>query len=139
MAKYKHVDMSDDDPGPRADPTFKLESMEFALNGKGLRLVTSTLRDSRLGAGAVSFIVLAGMAGCGIGAGALALWVGMGSVGCMVSAAVGAVVSLLVIIVIFRTMTRDQGPAVDSVPEARPALKEAGKKRKTRKKRKKRR
>ncbi|KUN35736.1 hypothetical protein AQJ30_23915 [Streptomyces longwoodensis] len=139
MAKYKHVDMSDDDPGPGADPTLKLESVEFALNGKGLRFVTSSFRDSRLGAGAVSFIVLAGMAGCGIGAGALALWVGMGSVGCMVSAAVGAVASLLVIIVIFRTMTRDQGPAVDYMPGPKPSLKEADKKRKTGKKRKKRR
>jgi len=139
MAKYKHVDLSDEEPGPRADPTIKLETLNFTLSHKGVSFGTSTHRDSRLGAGAVSLIVLAGVLGCGVGAGALAFWVGMGAAGCMISTAVGAAVSLVVTAAIFRTKTRGQGAAVDYTPETRPPVNGPGKKRKTGKKRKKRR
>ncbi|MFJ3644464.1 hypothetical protein [Streptomyces murinus] len=139
MAKHKHEDFSDEEPGPRADPVFKLETLVFTLGHKGMSIGTSTHRDSRLGAGAVSFIVLAGVLGGGVIAGALAFWVGVGSAGCMISAAVGVVISLVVTASIFRARTRGKGAAVDHTPETRPPVHKPGKKRKADKKRKKRR
>ncbi|MFJ1673232.1 hypothetical protein ACIOK4_44205 [Streptomyces bottropensis] len=137
MAKRKHVDLSNEEPGLRADPV--MESLNFEVTPKRVTIGTSTHGDSRLSAGGVSLIILAGVLACGVGAGLLAFWVGMGPVGCMVSAAVGAVVALVVTAAIFRTKTRSQGTAVDYTPETRPPVVRASRKPKAGKKRKKRR
>ncbi|MEU5335642.1 hypothetical protein AB0G51_20270 [Streptomyces asoensis] len=137
MARRKHTDLSNEEPGLRADPV--METLNIKVTPTAVTFGTSTHRDSRLSAGAVSLIVLAGVLGCGAGAGALAFWVGMGATGCMISAAVGAAVSLVVTAAIFRTKTRGQGAALDYTPETRPPVSGPGKKRKAGKKRKKRR
>ncbi|MFG2276065.1 hypothetical protein ACGFNY_40685 [Streptomyces chartreusis] len=137
MKKRKHVDLSNEEPGLRADPV--METMNLELSPKRVVIGTSTHRDSHLGAGAVSLMVLAGVLGCTVSAGALAFWVGMGPVACMLSAAAAAIVALVVTAVIFKTKKRSHDTSADYTPETRPPVKRRSPKAKTRKRRRKRR
>ncbi|WGD45156.1 hypothetical protein [Streptomyces cathayae] len=111
MARRKHVDLSNEEPGLRAEPVITgLETMDLEVSPKRLRLLTAMRHDSRLGAGAVSLLLLAAILGCSAGIGALAHWVGVGPVGCMIAAGVAAVVAIGMIIFVFTSKGTDRAP-----------------------------
>jgi hypothetical protein len=122
------VDLSNEEPGLRADPVMTgLETMDFEVSSKRLRLLTSMRHDSRLGAGAVSLLVLIAIFGCAAGIGALANWVGLGPVGCMIAAGVAAFAAVGVIVFVFATngasRTPETRPPVSGPVHARKGLK----------------
>ncbi|MFJ9250297.1 hypothetical protein [Streptomyces sp. NPDC101776] len=137
MGKRKHVDLSNEEPTPRADPV--METLSIEVGPKRVVVGTSTHRDSHLGVSAASLTASTGVLGTAVGAGALAFWVGMGPVGCMVCAAVGAFVALVVVFFVFKAKTHGSGAAVDYTPETRPPVNKSGPKGKAGKKGKKRR
>lgn len=134
MAKRKHIDLSNEETGPRADSAIP-DIFGLEVSHKGVRVGTSTHRDSHLGASAASLTVSTGVLGCAVGAGALAFWVGMEPSGCMVSAAIGAVVALVVAFFVFKEMAHRNPTTADHTPETRPPVKKSGPKGKASKKR----
>ncbi|WP_369265261.1 hypothetical protein, partial [Streptomyces sp. R35] len=122
-------------PGLRADPVITLETMDLEVSPKRLRLLTAMRHDSRLGAGAVSLLILAAILGCAASIGALANWVGVGPMGCMIAAGAAAVVAIGVIIFVFTSKGANHAPETRP-PVGKPArASKAVKKRKNRKRR----
>ncbi|WP_328842868.1 hypothetical protein [Streptomyces sp. NBC_00258] len=128
MARRKHTDLSNEEPGLRAEPILDMEKMDLTVSRKGLRLLTAMHRDSHLGAGAVSLLVLTAMLVCAAGIGALAFWVGLGPTGCMISAGVAAGVAFVVIVFLFAVKETGHRANADNAPATRPPVNRPGKK-----------
>ncbi|WP_435233978.1 hypothetical protein [Streptomyces sp. Tue6028] len=136
MALRKHTDLSNVEPGQRAEPVIMpMETMGIEVGPKRVRFLAAMHRNSILGTGAVVLLVLAAVFGCAVATGMLAAKVGVGPEGCMIATGVAAAVAIGLVVFVFQqpVPTTDVGPA----PETRPPVHRPDKKRKKSKNRKK--
>ncbi|MEU5380549.1 hypothetical protein ABZ359_34395 [Streptomyces sp. NPDC005968] len=97
-----------------------METMDIEVSPKKVRFLTAMHRDSLLGAGAVSLLLLAAVFGCAVATGILASKVGVGPAGCMIAASVAAAVAIGLVVFVFMNQRPAPATAVDHAPETRP-------------------